>query len=518
MRATGARAVLPERIVAPPAGDVRSDVAASKENDIMPSRSARFAILLAATLLVPGLATAQKLDKNDRAWLDEVRPILLAEEEKTYRSLKEKADRLEFQKIFWARRDPDLATPENEYQARYREARATADREFRVPGRAGSTTDCGRVFILLGKPDEVHQEDAGMSSGLRAAETWTYRDNAERTFQGGRATIAFDAECRAPVGLAAQMDRVAASTVVQPNIDYRVGKDGRLTGLAELLPKDTAARALFRQPREEFATAIQTAYLKVADGSTALLGLVRGEAAGLPVIDSGGRKTVELSVAASAVGEDGREAAWTEQTTGVPLGEDGAFVASFKLGLRPGRYTLKAGAVDVKGGKASLATTPIEVPDLSKVEPGPDGTEVPVATTSSVLVVRAIEDLPEGASDPRHPYAALELGRARLVPLFGGQARQSEQVEVFYQVYDLAVDPGTGQADAVALVSILKDGKTPVAKAPENPIQTAFAGSSVGPIPLAGFEPGKYVVRLKVTDRLAKREVVEESPLVILAQ
>ena len=125
------------------------------------------------------------------------------------------------------------------------------------------------------------QEDAAGSPGLLAPQTWTYRDRPGQTFQGGKAVIAFDADCRAPGGFSEQLDRIAAAKVLQPNIDYRMGKDGHLVKLADLLPRDTAARALFKQPRQDFATALQVSYLKVADGGTALLGLVRGEAGGL---------------------------------------------------------------------------------------------------------------------------------------------------------------------------------------------------------------------------------------------
>jgi GWxTD domain-containing protein len=480
----------------------------------MRNRSSRDAILVALALLSPGLAAAQKLDKDDKKWLDDVRPILLVDEEKAYKGLKEKADRLEFQKIFWARRDTDLATPENEFQAEYVKARAAADQAYRLPAQPGSTSDCGRVFILLGKPDEVEQE-ASQTPGIRVPETWTYRNKPGRTFQGGKAVIAFDAECRGVGGLAAQMERIAASKVLQPNIDYRTSKDGRLVKLADLLPRDTAARALFKQPREDFPVAVRASYLKVADGGTALLGLIRGEAGGLAVAESGGAKSVNVSVAAGALAEDGKEAGWTEQTMSVPVGADGAFVASFKLGLRPGKYTLKAGAVDVKGGKASLASTPVEVPDFSKVETAPDGSVAKVLS-GSVLVVRTIEDLPGGASNPEHPFAAFELGRVRLLPTFGGIAHKTDPLEFFYQVYDLRLDPATGKADGVAVVSILKDGKTPIAKAPANPIETEFAGSSVGPLSLAGFEPGKYVVQLKVSDKIAKKELIQEAPFEVL--
>jgi hypothetical protein len=343
-------------------------------------------------------------------------------------------------------------------------------------------------------------------------QTWTYRDRPGQTFQGGKAVIAFDSDCRAPSGFAAQLDRVAAAKVLQPNIDYRMGKDGRLVKLADLLPRDTAARALFKQPREDFPTSVQTWYLKVADGGTALLGMLRGEAGGLAVTESGGTKHVNVSVAAGAVAEDGKEAGWTEQTMSVPVGADGAFLASFKLGLRPGKYTLKAGAVDVKGGKAALTSSPIEVPDLAKVEAAPDGTSGKVLT-ASVIVIKGVEEVT--APNPEHPLAAFELGRVRIHPAFGGVAHKAEQVEIFYQVYDLKVDPATGKADAVALVSILRDGRTPVAKAPPNPIDTEFAGSSVGPIPLTNYEPGKYVVQLKVEDKVAKKNLVHEAPLEI---
>jgi GWxTD domain-containing protein len=480
----------------------------------MRARSLRFAFLGALLFVSPGIASAQKLDKDDRAFLDGVRPILLADEEKLFKSLKEKADRLEFQKIFWARRDPDLATTTNEYQAEYEKARAEADRLYRIPAQLGSLTDCGRVYILLGKPDDVQQERGNVSPGQRAPETWTYKDKGTRTYAGGKAAIAFDEECRAAATLGPQMDRVAASYVVQPNLEYKKDKDGRLVKLAELLPKDSPARALLKQPRQEFATAVQPSYLKVADGGTALLGLLRGEAAGLSVADSSAGKTVTVSVGASAVAEDGKESAWTEQTTTAPVGADGAFLVGFKLALRPGKYTLKAGAVDTKGGKGSLASSPIEVPDFSKVESAADGSVSKLPSAASLIIVKRIDELPGGVSDPKHPLAAFELGPLRLVPVFGGVAKQSEQVEFFYQVYDLKLDATTGKANASAVVSLYKDGsKTPIAQAPPNTIETEFAGSTVGPIPLTSFSPGKYLVQLKVTDKLGKHELVQEAPL-----
>ena len=474
------------------------------------------AVLLTLALLPPGLAAGQKLDKDDKRFLDDVRPILLTDEEKVFKELKQKSDRLEFRKIFWARRDPDPATPENEFQTEYEKAHAEADLAYRVLGQAGAATDCGRVFILLGKPDEVRKEETAVA-GLRVPETWTYKDRPGQTFQGGKAVIAFDADCRAPVVLGAQLERIAAARVLQPNLDYRFGKDGRLVKLADLLPKDTPARALVKQPRQDFEVAARAFYLKVADGGTALVGLVQGDASSLAVAESGGKKAVNVEVAASAVAGDGREAGWTEQATTAPVGADGRFVASFKIGLQPGSYTLKAGAVEPKSGKGALVSVPIEVPDLSMVEKTDTGDTHPVPSAATLVIVRDIEELPEGAPvDPQNAFSAFVLGHARLQPHFGTAFHTSDEISIFYQVYDLNVDPATGQADAVATLSILRDGKTPVARS-QNPITTQVGGSIIGPVRLTTYTPGPYVVQLKVNDRVAKKEIVQEAAIEVVA-
>ncbi len=479
----------------------------------MRKRRSGVLVLLALTLLRPAAAAAQKMDNDDKKFLSDVRPLMLPDEESTYKKLKDKSDRLEFQKIFWARRDPDLATPQNEYQEQYLKDRAAADAAYRIGGLPGSTTDCGRVFILLGKADEV-QEVATASPGLRAPQTWIYKDKPGRTFQGGRAAIAFDADCRGSSDLNTQLDRIAAAKIAHPSIDYRRDKDGKIVKLVDQLPKDTQARALFKQPRQDFPVAAQVTYLKVADGGTALVGLLHGEAANLAQADSGGHKTVNVSIAASAAAADGTEAAWGEQTMSAPVGPDGAFVGSFKLALKPGKYTLRAGGVDLKTGKGSLTTLPVEVPDFSRVETAADGTSHPLPSAPPPVLVREIEELAAGSTpDPAHPFAAFTLGTARLIPYFGTAFHKSDSISIFFQVYDLTTD-ASGKADGVATITILK-GTTPVASA-RNPMTTAIGGSAIGPVPLATYDPGKYAVQLKVTDRISKKDLVQETPFEIL--
>lgn len=476
-------------------------------------------VLLFVALAAPATARAQKMEKEDKKWLDDVRPLMLPNEEKTYKGLKDKADRLEFQKIFWARRDPDLETPDNEFQADYVKAKADADTRIKVPGILGSQTDCGRTLILLGKPDEV-RKDSTENPAARVPETWVYKDRPGQTFQGGKAEISFDAECKGASALGDQLNRIAEQRVLQPNLSYKMEKD-HLVKLADQLPKPSPAQALLKAPRQDFPLSTQANFVKVADGGSALLGLVHGDASGLTVADSGGKKTVKVVVAAHALDEEGKVAAFAEQPALVEVGPDGSFVASYRMQLKPGKYTLEAGALDEKNGKGSLAKTPISVPSFN------DG-----QLSGTLIILRNVDEIPESAKvDPENPFAAFELGKGpcsaapgappggactmRLVPYFGQAFTNKDALSFFYQFYDAAVDPATGKASGTAAVSLLKDGKTPIAKAPEQPFDSPVGGTVVGPVPLTKYEPGKYVVQLKISDKVGKKDQTLEVPFEI---
>jgi GWxTD domain-containing protein len=455
--------------------------------------------LILVSLAAPS-ARAQKLDKDDKKWLDTARPLMTPDEEKTYRGLKDKADRQEFQKIFWARRDPNLETPENEFQAEYMKAYAEAD-QYKIPGKAGVETDCGRIFLLLGKPDDVKKEQVGANPSARSPETWTYRDRPGQTFAGGKAEIGLDETCSLPPGakLKEQLDRLAEAKVAQPNIGYKVEKDGHIVKLADQLPKPSVAQGLLKAPRQDFPVAVQAGYLKVQDGGTALIGLVRGDASGLAVEDVGGKKTVRVVIAANLVSPDSRVASFAEEPTVAEV-KDGHFVASFRISAKAGKYTLKAGAIEEKSGKGSLTEVPIDVPNLNTGE----------MSAATILVLEDVQDVE--TPDPRHPYAAFALAKARLIPRFGGLFTKAESASFFYQVYDLKTDEA-GKASAVASVAMMKDvSRTIVAKAGDQPIDTPVGGTVVGPVPLAKYEPGKYIVQLKVRDNLAKKDLTQEVP------
>jgi GWxTD domain-containing protein len=473
-------------------------------------------IMAAVALLAPAAAfSADKLDKEGKKWLEDVRPLLLPDEEKSFRGLKDKGDREEFQKIFWARRDPDLETPANEYRTEYETTKADVDTRFRVSGRAGSATDCGRVYILLGAPDEVKREP-GTGGGSRTPETWTYRDRPNMKFKDGQAQIVFDSECQLPQGarLAEQMSRVAESKIANPNLDYRTGSDGRLVKLADQLPKPSAGSALLKSPRQDFTAAAQSKMFlrSPGGGGSYLAGLIRGDATGLKVQDSSGKKTVKLLVATQGVDEAGKATPVAEREVVAEVAEDSSFLTSYGMAAKPGSYTVNVAVVDTAGQKGTVVSAPLKMPDFGTDE----------LAVSEVMI---LEDVQEGVTIPAtDPYWAFALGNTRLLPHFDNAFRTSDSIMLLGVVYnakteDPAVvvdgavapaEPLPAKASVTAGFTISKDGKL-IAQAPDQSYDTPAATPGVGPVPLAKYGPGKYVVKMRVRDNLGKKDVTKEA-------
>ena len=478
------------------------------------------AFLAAAACLAPTATfPAEKLDKESKKWLDEVRPLMLPDEEKTFRGLKDKSEREEFQKIFWARRDLDLETPANEYRTEYETTRADVDTRFRVSGRAGSATDCGRVYILLGAPDDVKREPAS-GGGSRTPETWIYRDRPGMKFKDGQAQIIFDPECQLPQGarLAEQLNRVAEGRIANPNIAYRTGGDGRLVKLADQLPKPSAGTALLKAPRQDFpATAQSKMFLRSpGGGGSYLAGLLRGDAGGLTVQEASGKKTVKVLVATQAVDESGKATPVNEREVIAEVAPDNSFVTSYGMASKPGSYTVKVAVVDSAGQKGTVVSAPLQMPDF-----GTDDLAV------SELMI--LEDVQEGVTvSPTDPYWAFSLGNTRLMPHFDNVFRPTDSVMLLGVLYNAkTAEPPAGSPDAPGAAAasdapaaparasvtvgftITKDGKV-VAQAQDQNYDTPTATPGVGPVPLAKYAPGKYRVRMRVRDNLAQKDYTKE--------
>jgi len=461
---------------------------------------ARRPFLLAALTLTlsTGPSVWAGLDKEAKAWLEGVAPIMLPDEEKTYKDLKDKSDREEFQKIFWARRNPKGPTAtENPYKAEYEKTKVEADKRYRVRARPGAETDCGRTFILLGEPAEVKKDkrDVEIEPGMRSPEVWTYKG---ARFKGGQAQLAFDSECMGGPDFVRVAAGLGQDKVVSPNIAAKVGSDGHVTKLADLLPKPTPVQALLKEPRQDFPLEAQAAViLRGKDGSSYLGGLLRTLATDFASQEVGGKKVVPLVLAAEALDETGSVMASVEREVNAEIESDGGLIASFGIALKAGKYTIRVAALDSKTGKGSSASYPMEMPDFSTGQ-------------LSVSELMVLHDVVAGVkADPKGALDAFTIGGTQIVPRFTRVFTKAETVDLLAFAYDAQAD-AAGKTQVVTQFSVMKNGKRFTGSA-EQAFDTTFATPEAGPVPLADFPVGKYVVQLKVTDKLAGKDITKEA-------
>ncbi len=146
-------------------------------------RSLRPALIAALLLSAPLSAAAQDLfplsDEHKR-WLEYDAVYIISDREKdAFERLQSEAEREAFIAAFWARRDPEPLTPENEFRTEhYRRIEYANTRLGGETAMPGWLTDRGRIYIQLGEPEE--RETFASVPGLYQTELWFYLARQEQ--------------------------------------------------------------------------------------------------------------------------------------------------------------------------------------------------------------------------------------------------------------------------------------------------------------------------------------------------
>ena len=221
-----------------------------------------------------------------------------------------------------------------------------------------------------------------------------------------------------------------------------------------------------------------------------------------------GRKTVDLDLAAFAFNDAGEtvdvaahrlalsfDAAQYERA----LKNGVAYRADFDL-KEPGAYQFRAALRDAATGAVGSASQFIQIPDLKKQGLALSGL-VLTAAKSEAGVVAARSDTTEAGQAQTADLQASPY--VRHFPRTG-------EVQYGAAVYNASVDKKTAQTELTLQMEIYRDGK-PVYQLPARRIEPAPKADAkhfdyVGRLRLNQFPEGDYLLRLVVTDALAKKK------------
>jgi GWxTD domain-containing protein len=423
------------------------------------------AVLLALTGAAGAAAPASGadlLDRPDPRWRQgPVRYLLTRDEDARFRRLKSEDERRAFVVEFWAKRDPTPGTPKNEFKETYVRRLELVAATFPPPEGRGWEEDRGRVTLLLGAPDQVEviesQEPGPAAAGdegtdpsaapaARKKAVFVYRrevvpgaanplrlDFIQESSGGFRLLTRFDVAHPRLTGLepvpppAPPAPPEAAAPVAPPPPEPAV---------AEPPPPPTAGQALLdgiaggARPPSKIPLVARVDYYKTAEAGTRVaitLSAKRPASGAAPVVaaraaGSGDEVALRLD----------RDDSFTPAPENAAAGADGESIFQAGQDLPAGRYSLVAALREPESGDVGFVIQEIEVPDF----------HTEALQISSVTLARKVERLSGPPADPLTPYV---LGGSRVVPAPTARFRAGQGVWVYYQIYNTASDPNSGQ-------------------------------------------------------------------------
>lgn len=475
-------------------------------------------LLLFLVTVLAGPPAAAKLSKEAKEWMNgPVRYLMSKEERKAFKKLDGEAAVESFKKEFWAKRDPFPETESNEFKIRFEERVAFADKNFR-----SWRSDRGRVFILLGPPQERSDNPLGADISQGGSELWTYAAIEGQRTRTNYSIFFYDQANTGDHDLWVGQDIGGSPPEGVEPCDI-VFTDPKLTGL-EPQPEDfeavmdaptaPAAGQAQAPPPPPTASAVSAAYVdRLIGGEEALNDLKTAHTAYCFKDDKGttlvtiyiGVYTEEKNEApgyvpfARLVGESGETFSFEAVDSFVPWDKNdkisGDYLVYEARGSVPGGgYTLYGGVYHEGDGKASSFSEELDVPDY----------QTGAFALSSIVVANDVKGDPTRAGGGDHSAKPFTLGNTTILPNVDHVYNKKQELAVFFQAYDGQKNPETDQYIFRFQYKFYYEhegrfrpyGKPKMVES-DSPGQGYF-------IPLATLRSGKYRLTISGTDMIAE--------------
>jgi GWxTD domain-containing protein len=494
-----------------------------------------------------------------KKWLNEdVVYIITDQEKQAFKQLKTDEERQNFVEAFWARRDPTPDTEENEYKEEHYRRIAYANDHF-ASGIPGWKTDRGMIYIKYGPADEIEShpsggsyerpiEEGGGETSTYPFEDWTYRyiegvgSNIKIEFvdpsMSGEYHISIDPGEKdallyvpgAGLTMAEQMgmadktqrfqrtDGTHLGTGNQP-LPESMNEFTRLETYANLQKapaikfKDLEAAVNSTIRYNTLAMQVRADYIRVTDSTvlTSLTVLFKNSDLNYSTKDKVAKATINLYGRITSLTR--RPVNWFEDTISsgdIPAemlqqAMGGSQVYSKTIPLAPGTYRLNIVAKDVVGNTMNNFEMALNVPHFDEEQLG----------SSSLILADVLERVPTKSIGA----GQFVIRSSKVRPRVGDVFKQNETMGIYTEFYNLGMDDKTKKPEGTVEYDVIDANNKTVLSQTEDitaiPNASAFLVTVEKKLPLNGLAPGKYTLRLKVTDKLKNQSLTPSAQFTV---
>jgi GWxTD domain-containing protein len=488
----------------------------------------------------------KELETPYRKWLNEdVAYIITQEERDAFKRLQTDDEREQFIEQFWLRRDPTPDTVENEFKEEHYRRIAYANEHF-PSGIPGWKTDRGRIYIEYGPPDDIEdhssggtyerpREEGGGQTSTYPFQQWRYRyiegvgtgvviEFVDTTMSGEfRMTMdpsEKDALLYTPdaglttyeeMGITQKSDRFTRTdgSHLGVPVDEMMDSQNEFTRLAQFTAlqkppivqfKDLEAIVDTHISYNVLPMKVRTDYFPVTDASVMAYVTVEFSNKDLQFKSEDGMQRATVDIYGRITTMTRRRVSVFEDTVQVDcppqmLQEYAKQRRIYQkaVPLAPGTYRLDVIAKDLVAGTQTTYEQPLTVPRLD-----------PDKLSSSSMV---LADLIEAVPRKNIGTGQLVIGDSKVRPRFDAVFTQEEKMGIYVKLYNFAPDEATrklsGDVEYIVSRNGANDkvfdytediGQMPNASAAQVTIEKL--------LPLKTLAPGKYTIRLKITDKV----------------
>jgi GWxTD domain-containing protein len=512
-------------------------------------------------------ALHQEISGTYKTWLTQDVPYIITDEEtRAFKQLTNDEEREAFIEQFWLRRNPNPDSPENEFREEHYRRIAYANEHF-AAGKPGWKTDRGHIYIAYGKPDSTDshpsggayqrpQEEGGGETSTYPFEVWHYRylegigDNIDLEFvdscQCGDYHFTIDRSEKdalkmvpgagltqyEQMGMAKKADRFKGGSMEQlgagPNSSGNNSKEFDRIELAAKIfaPPPIKFSDLDNVISEHkflngpvFPFDVRTDFVKVTDSTVLVPVTVQLKNKDITFVTKDGvsKGLVNILIKVTTlthktVQSDETTVSVEEPAELLEKAQERKSVYWKALPLLPGLYRIDIAIKDVNNpDHVGLFGSSLDVPTYHDEK---------LATSSLILGdemnVVSSRDIGQGSCVIGNTHICPRVATNRATPV---DFKRNQQLNFWMQVYNLGIDDATKSNAATVTYQIMDTAtNTVVFEKQIDPKELAAHSDQLTvekTLPMAGLQPGKYKVTIKINDTISKQEIAQSAPFVV---